>query len=122
MSTVESARSSAAERLARQILRIDGLEPRALVSLKGSLVITAIRCVLTYAVIPAAASVVGWLGVLATPLSLLLSSLAVILAINSLRRVWLADWQYRWAYTAFIGLVVTILAVVIVFDVRTLLT
>ena len=121
MSTVDSARRSPAERLARQVLRVEGLEPRALVSLRGSLVLTAIRCVLTYAIIPAAASVVGWLGVLATPLSLVLSTLAAVLALNSLRRVWLADWQYRWAYTAFIGLVLAVLAVVVVFDIRSLL-
>jgi hypothetical protein len=121
MTSVEPRPRSAADHLARQLLRIDGLEPRALVSLKGSLLLSAVRCVLTYAVVPAAASIVGWLGVLATPLSLLLVVVAAVMAVNSLRRVWLAEWEHRWAYSAFIAVVLTILSVVIVIDVRTLL-
>jgi hypothetical protein len=119
--SLDSPPRSPADRLARRLLRIEGAEPRALMPLKGSLAISAVRCVITYAIVPALAPVVTGLGDLATPLSLVLSLLAAVMAVVSLRRVWLADWGARWGYTAFIGVVVALLTVVIVLDVRTLL-
>jgi prepilin signal peptidase PulO-like enzyme (type II secretory pathway) len=119
---VEAPPRSAAERLARQLLRVDQAEPRALMPLKGSLAISAVRCVITYAVIPALAPVITGLGGLAAPLALLLSLVAAVMAIVSLRRVWLADWSYRWAYTGFIVVVLVLLAVTMAFDLRTILT
>lgn len=118
---VQTPPRSAADRLARQLLRVDQAEPQALMPLKGSLVISAIRCVITYAIIPAMAPVITGLGVLATPLALLLSVVAAVMAVVSLRRVWLADWSRRWAYTAFIGVVLALLATTMVFDTRSLL-
>lgn len=112
---------STADRIARQLLLIEDAAPRSLVSLRGSLVVTAIRCVLTYALIPALAPLLGWMGALATPASLVLSVAAIALSINSLRRVWLADYAHRWAYTAFIVFVVGLLVMVVVGDVRTLI-
>lgn len=120
--TLDTPPRSAADRVARRLLRIEGAEPRALMPLKGSLAISAIRCVITYAIIPALAPVVTGLGAFATPISLALSALAVVMATVSLRRVWLADWGARWGYTAFIAVVVALLVVVIAFDLRALLT
>lgn len=111
---------SVADRIARQVLVIEGEDPKAVFELKGSLLISAVRCVLTYALIPLLAPVISWAGVVATPIALVLSVLAVLLAINSLRRVWLADYRYRWPYTAFILIVLGLLAFVIVLDVRAL--
>lgn len=112
---------SAADRLVRQLLRIEHAQPRALMPMKGSLVISAVRCVITYALVPALAPVVTGIGVLARPLSLALAALAAVMAVVSLRRVWLADWSGRWGYTAFVAVVLALLAVVIVFDLRALL-
>jgi len=112
---------SAADRLARQVLRIGDADPQALLSLKGSIWLSAVRCIIMYAVLPALAPVVGWIGVLARPLSILLVLAASVLSVHSLRRVWLADWEYRWAYTAFIGVVLALLMIVLVVDVRALL-
>jgi hypothetical protein len=121
MSTVEARPRSAAERIARRVLRVENAEPRALMPLKGSLIISAVRCVITYALVPALVPVISGLGVLATPLSLALSLVAAVMAVVSLRRVWLADWSGRWGYTAFIGVVLVVLAVVITIDVQALL-
>ena len=115
------ASHSAADRLARQVLRIGDADPQALLSLKGSIWLSAIRCIIMYAVLPALAPLVGWIGVLARPLSIALVLAATVLSVHSLRRVWLADWEHRWAYTAFIAVVLVLLAVVLVFDVRALL-
>lgn len=120
-SDVSVARRPVAERVARWVLRVEDREPRALMPLQGSLAISAVRCLVTYAVIPALAPVVSWLGPLATPLSLLLSVLAVAMAVTSLRRVWLADWSHRWPYTAFIGAVLLALGILIGMDLHALL-
>lgn len=111
---------SLADRLARRVLRIEDAAPRALVPLGGSLVLSAVRCVITYAVIPAAAPLVSRLDAIATPLAVLLSVAAIALAVRSLRRVWLADWSHRWGYTAFIAVVVVALLGTIAYDLRLL--
>jgi len=111
---------SALDRLVRQLLLIGDASPRALFDLRGSMLLAGVRCTLTYIVIPFGAPIVGWLGVLATPLSLAMSVAAVLLAVSSLRRVWLADYRHRWPYTVFILVAVGLLAVVIAGDVRTL--
>jgi hypothetical protein len=111
---------SPVDRLVRQLLLIGDASPRALFDLKGSMLIAGVRCTITYIVIPFGAPVIAWLGVLGTPLSLVLSLLAIVMAISSLRRVWMADYRHRWPYTAFIVLAVVLLAVVVVGDVRTL--
>jgi hypothetical protein len=87
---------------------------------RGSVAISAIRCVLTYLVIPALAPVVGWMGGMATPVSLVLSLVAVGFAVTGLRRVRRTDRDAR-GYTAFVALVLVALALVIGFDVRELL-
>jgi len=121
-STVDApSRRSLADRLVRHLLVIHDAEPRALVSLQGSMVLTAIRCVIMYALIPLLAPVVTWVGVVAGPASVVLSVVAIGLAVHSLRRVWLADYRHRWAYTAFIVVVVAVLVSVIAIDTRVLL-
>lgn len=119
-STSSGPQRSVADRIARQVLLIEGADPKAVFEIKGALWISAIRCVLTYALIPLLAPIISWAGVVATPIALALSVLAVLLAVNSLRRVWLADYRYRWPYTAFIVVVLGLLAFVIVLDARAL--
>jgi len=114
------AERSAVDRLVRQLLLIGDAAPRALFDLKGSMLLAGVRCTLTYLVIPFGAPIVGWLGVLATPLSLAMSVTAVAFAVSSLRRVWMAEYRHRWAYTGFILVAVVLLAVVIAGDLRTL--
>ena len=113
---------SAVDRIVRQLLLIGDASPRALFDLKGSMLIAGVRCTITYIIIPFGAPVVAVLGILGTPLSLALSVVAIVMAVSSLRRVWLADYQHRYVYSLFILVAVTLLAIVIVGDVRTLLS
>jgi hypothetical protein len=96
---VPAASRSALDRLVRQLLLIGNASPRALFDLRGSMLLAGVRCTL---------------------LSLAMSAVAVVLAVSSLRRVWLADYRHRWPYTAFIVTAVVLLAVVIVGDIGTL--
>jgi hypothetical protein len=113
---------SAVDRIVRQLLLIGDASPRALFDLKGSMLIAGVRCTITYIIIPFGAPVVAILGVLGTPLSLALSTVAIVMAVSSLRRVWLADYQHRYAYSLFIIVAVALLVIVVVGDVRTLLS
>jgi hypothetical protein len=115
-----SGERSPVDRLVRQLRLIGDASPRALFDLKGSMLIAGVRCTLTYIIIPFGAPVIAWLGVLGTPLSLALSLVAIVMAVSSLRRVWMADYRHRWPYTAFIVVAVVLLAIVVVSDVRTL--
>lgn len=117
MMTDVRAPRPAADRIARQLLRVERVDPRALVPLQGSLIISGVRCLVTYLLVPAVTPVVGLAGVLATPVSIALSSVAAVLSLTSLRRVWIADHRLRWPYTAFIAVVVLLLLAAIVVDV-----
>lgn len=116
----EGVDRSFADRAARWLLRVEGAEPRALMPLKGSLMMSAVRCLVTYVAIPVLLPVISWLGPLAAPLSLVLSLVAMVMAVVALRRVWLADWAGRWPYTVFVAVVVVVLTLLVATDVRTL--
>lgn len=103
------------------MLLIEGADPKALMSLKGSLLLSAIRCVLTYAVLPALAPVFGFGAEVSAPIGVVVSLAAIGLSVHSVRRVWLADWTYRWSYTAFISVVLGLLTWLLVLDVQALL-
>jgi hypothetical protein len=79
-----------------------------------------VRCVLTYAILPALAPIVGFGAEVTAPVGIVVSLAAMALSIHSLRRVWLANWTYRWSYSAFIGVVFGLLTWLLVLDVRTL--
>lgn len=109
------------DRLARRVLLLRDAEPRALMDLQGSLLLSGIRCLISYVLIPVVLPVVAWAGTVATPLALVLAIVAIGMSVRSLRRVWQANWTHRWWYTAFIVVVVGLLLVSIAVDVRSLL-
>jgi len=112
----------AMDRLARRVLGLRDAEPRALMDLQGSLVLSAVRCIIAYVLVPLLLPLAAWADIVATPVDLVLSVVAIMLAVRSLRRVWQANWTHRWAYTVFIGVVVALLAISVGFDLRTLAT
>lgn len=116
------ATRSTLDGVVRWLLRVQNAEPAALLSMRGSLLLSAIRCLVTYVALPLAIPLVGWLAGIATPLSLTLSAAAVALAVNNLRRVWIADWSGRWGYLVFSLLVLAVLLVLMASDVRALVS
>jgi hypothetical protein len=119
-STEAAERRSGVDRVVRQLLLIGDASPRALFDLKGSMLIAGTRCTITYIIVPFGAPVIAWLGVLATPLSLVLSVVAIGMAVSSLRRVWMADYRHRYVYSLFILVAVVLLTIVVIGDIRTL--
>lgn len=115
-----------AERFLRRWLRVEGDPVPGAVfdarnKLRSSIIISGIRCVITYLLVPIATPIIGFSGLLVAPLSIVLSALAIALGYSSLRRFWLADHRLRWRYTIFIGVVWALLLGGIVWDVATLL-
>ena len=118
---------SAADRFMRGLLGVTGDPvPGAILgaqrSLGKSLVVSAVRCTLTYLVIPVLAPILGLAGVLAVPVSLVLTVAAMTMAITGLRRFWMADHRARWQYTIFIVIVLGFLLTAFVVDLVTLLS
>jgi hypothetical protein len=116
-----------ADRFMRRLLRVgDVVDKNAILGARrnttAAIVVSGIRCIITYLLIPILAPIVGLSGAASAPLTIALSVLAIYMGISGVRRFWIADHRARWAYTTFIGVVVVLLLIGIVVDVRTILT
>ena len=109
-----------ADRLMRRILGVDGPDRRSTAgahrAFRVSVVVSAIRCLITYVLVPVLVPILSLSGWVAAPIGLALCLLAVVNGVVSVRRFWRADHPQRWMYTAFIGVVFVILAVALVTD------
>lgn len=87
-----------------------------------SLVISMVRCLLTYVLLPFVAPVLGvGLGV-APVVGLVVGVVAIAANVASVRRFWRADHRYRWHYTALATVIVMLLCWLVVADLLELLT
>lgn len=109
----------------RRLLRVgDVVDENAIFGARRSttaaIMVSGIRCIITYLLIPVVAPIIGWSQAVSTPLVILLSVVAIVMGVSGVRRFWIADHRLRWAYTAFIGVVVVLLVIGIVYDVASL--
>ena len=115
-----------ADRFVRKLLRVgDAVDKTAVFGARRStttaVVISGIRCTITYLLIPILAPFVSLLETLDAPVSIFLSAFAIVMGIRGARRFWIADHRSRWSYTAFIGVVVGMLLVAIALDLSQLI-
>jgi hypothetical protein len=108
----------------RGLLRVgDTVDKHAIIgagrSTTTALVISGFRCTITYLLIPILTPFVTLLDTFGPPISIALSSLAIVMGIRAVRRFWIADHRARWSYTTFIGAILVMLCIAIVMDVRT---
>lgn len=106
----------------RRLLRIDSSQPRldddALRSaFSRSMLVSAVRCVLTYLVIPFLGPILGLAAGVGPVVGIPIAALAIVFNVKSMRRFWRADHRYRWHYTAVSGAVIAMLVVLVVLDV-----
>jgi hypothetical protein len=106
----------------RRLLRIEGdAEPGVILgaqrAMTNSILVSAIRCTITYLLVPVLTPIVGVLDLVDAPLSLVLCGLAFFMSSRSLRRFWRADHSKRWHYTALVVAVWTFLVVAVVRDI-----
>jgi hypothetical protein len=121
----EAARP-AADRFVRRLLRVEGPTEKGAIfgaqrAMTQSILVSAVRCTITYLLVPILTPIVGMLDVFAAPVSLVLCVVAVVTSTRSLRRFWMADHAKRWHYTALVLVVWAFLAVALVRDVTQLL-
>ncbi|MGH8943474.1 MAG: hypothetical protein ACRDWF_11705 [Acidimicrobiia bacterium] len=85
-------------------------------STTAAIVVSGIRCIITYLLVPVLAPVIGISDAASAPVTIALSVLAIVMGVTGVRRFWMADHRARWAYTIFIAVIVALLAVGIVLD------
>ena len=116
---VATAPRPAADVAMRRLLRIpdgrtatDGAAQRAF---STSVLVSAVRCVLTYLVLPFVAPALGLATGVGPAIGIPIGTVAIVFNIMTIRRFWAADHRWRWAYTALalaiIGLLVVLMAI-----------
>lgn len=106
---------AAADRGMRRVLGVRAVDLRsgegAHRTFRISVVISALRCIITYVAVPVVVPLLSLSGWVAAPVGLALCLVAAANGVISLRRFWRADHPQRWTYTVFITIVFAILTV-----------
>ncbi|MFN2487232.1 MAG: hypothetical protein ABR609_11615 [Acidimicrobiia bacterium] len=113
------------DRFMRRLLRLgDVVDKGAIFGARRSttiaIVVSGVRCTITYLLIPLLAPFVALIETFGAPISIGLSLFAMAMGIGGVRRFWIADHRARWYYTTFIGVILVMLGVAIVMDVTTI--
>lgn len=111
---------TAADRFMMRLLRIETIDRRALLgahtAFRRSVVITGIRCTITYLLIPLLVPILSFVGIIAAPLGIALCLYAIINGVVSVRRFFTSGHKGRWLYTGFILVVFVILGFALAAD------
>ena len=114
-------RFSTAERAVRRALLIpDDIDRASAGDFHGafsrSVAVSAIRCLLTYIVLPFIAPLVGWIQGVGPVVGLLVGSVAIGFNLSSMRRFFVAEHRWRWGYFAIGASVIALLLVLMAHD------
>jgi hypothetical protein len=85
-----------------------------------SILISAVRCLLTYVAIPLLGPVLGWSGRVGPWLGLTLGLVSMTAIVLAVRRLFAANHRWRWGYLGFGGAVFVLLIVQATIDISTL--
>ena len=116
--------SPPADAFMRRLLRVrTGAATResAQKAFSTSILLSTVRCMLTYVILPLLKPVVDLSGGVGPVLGLLIGTVSAVAIVASMRRFWAADHRWRWAYTVIGGGILVLLAVQAVGDVAALL-
>ena len=80
-----------------------------------SVLVSGVRCLLTYVVLPFVAPAVGFASGVGPLLGLVIGVIAIGANVVSIRRFWAAEHRWRWGYTA-VGLAIIVLLFVLLVD------
>lgn len=107
-----------ADRVMRRLLGVRELDRKAGTgahrAFRISVLVSAVRCLITYLAIPVLVPLLSLSGWVAAPVGIALCVVAVVNGVVSVRRFWASDHARRWVYTAFMGVVFVILGVAMV--------
>lgn len=118
---------SKADLFMRRLLRVDEAQPRLREdelrsAFSRSILVSAVRCIITYLLIPFLGPVLGLAAGVGPVVGIPIGLLAIVFNVKSMRRFWRADHRYRWHYTAVGGTVIAMLVVLIALDLAELLS
>ena len=108
----------------RRLLRVPaGADPSqtAEKAFGTSILISTVRCLLTYVLLPLLKPAIDLTGGVGPILGLVIGAVSAAAIIFSMRRFWAASHRFRWAYTVIGGGILVLLAVQAVGDVAALL-
>lgn len=112
------------DRAMRRLLGVHEIESRAATgahrAFRVSVLISAVRCLITYLAIPVLVPLLSLSGWVAAPVGIALCVVAVVNGVVSVRRFWASDHARRWMYTGFMGIVFVILGVAMVTELHRL--
>jgi hypothetical protein len=114
-----------ADRFMRRLLRLPVDAPKqSIFGTEGvfgkSIVVSGVRCILTYIVLPLVAPIFKLSGTSLPVIGLLLGLVSAVAIVISMRRFFAADHKYRWGYAA-IGISILVMLVIAgVADIATL--
>lgn len=123
--TARSWRSTApADVAARRILRLperpETSRPDANRAFSTSVAVSAVRCLLTYVVLPFVTPALGVATGVGPVVGLVIGVVAVIANVVTIRRFWRADHPRRWMFTAVSSGVIVLLLVLLAQDIAQL--
>lgn len=105
----------------RRLLRLPIDAPKATEAsarqlVERSLLISMVRCLLTYIILPFAAPIFGLATGVSPVIGLFVGTVAIVANVASVRRFWRADHRYRWHYTGLATVIVAALVWLVVAD------
>lgn len=89
---------------------------------RTSILVSTIRCLLTYIVLPFVVPAVGLAAGVGPVISLVISAVAIFFLVSSMRRFWRVHHRKRWHYTTLALIVGALLLVGSAFDVANLIS
>ena len=120
-------RESAADRFMRWLLRAPVRDRSAEQTVESeriahrgfriSMVVSGVRCLITYLLIPILVPIVSFADVFSAPIGIALCLVAFVSGIVSVRRFWISNHRSKWMYTGFIAIVFIILTIAVAFDI-----
>ena len=112
---------SSGDQLMRKVLRIENTSAEsneaAQSAFQKSILISAIRCTLTYVLIPFVVPVLGFAAAVDAPLGIALSLVAIVSVTYSLRKFFGSDHPRRWQYAALAGVLLVFVTALLIRDV-----
>lgn len=108
---------SRADRFMLRLLRIrpeeiDRIDMQALAgahrAFRWAIVVSAVRCIISYVIIPVLIPLLSVMGTLAAPITIALCVVALVNGWLGVRRFWRTDHRGKWGYTWFMALIYVI--------------
>lgn len=122
-----SGQMSKADMIAHAVLRIppqhaEVSNGQVYSTFQRSMLVSAVRCLLTYIVLPFALPAVGFAKGVGPVIGIVIGLIALTFNVFTIRRFHIAAHKWRWHYTAIVACVMVLLLVLMVQDIIHLLT